>query len=188
MNSFIILAIVLIPLILVGLWWLMTYNSLIAKRNRVDQCQSGICVSIQQRNDMIPNLVAAVKAYMGHESSLLTRIAELRARGNEGSEAEQIKNGNEISALLGQLRVAVESYPDLKANEQFLHLQSQIEDMERELQAVRRTFNAVVTDYNNAIDMFPSSLVASAARHTRRDLIALPESEQKNVDVKSLFQ
>lgn len=163
-------------------------NSLIAKRNRVKQCKSGICVALKQRNDMIPNLVASVKAYMGHENEILTHIAELRSKADSASESEQIKNGNEISSLLSRLNVAVENYPDLKANTQFLHLQSQIEEMENQLQAIRRTYNAAVTDYNNAIEMFPSSIIASWNKHELQELIEIPEQEKQVVQVSDLFK
>ena len=173
---------------LLALWGIATNNNLIAKRNRVKQCQSGICVVLKQRNDLLPNLVASVKAYMGHENEILIRITDLRSRTSSASEGEQIRSGSEISALLGRLNVAVENYPDLKANVQFLHLQSQIEEMENELQAIRRTYNAAVTDYNNAIEMFPSSIIASWRHHVQQELIEIPESEKQNVYVAELFK
>ena len=189
MSAGIIMTICLIGLLLLlALWGIATNNSLIAKRNRVKQCQSGICVVLKQRNDLLPNLVASVKAYMGHENEILIRITDLRSRTSLASEGEQIRSGSEISALLGRLNVAVENYPDLKANVQFLHLQSQIEEMENELQAIRRTYNAAVTDYNNAIEMFPSSIIASWRHHVQQELIEIPESEKQNVHVAELFK
>lgn len=175
-------------LLIIILWAIFTNNSLIAKRNRVKQCRSGICVVLKQRNDLIPNLVASVKAYMGHENEILTRVAELRSKSSSASEMEQIKSGTEISSLLSRLNVAVEDYPELKANQQFLHLQVQIEDMENELQAIRRTYNAAVTDYNNYIEMFPSSIIASWRRHGQQELVEFPESEIKEVKVGELFK
>ena len=138
---------------------------------------------------MIPNLVAAVKSYMGHESELLTRITELRSRTFQPSqESEQIKTGNELSSLLSRLQLSVEDYPELKANEQFHRLQTSIEDMELQLQAIRRTYNAAVTDYNNFIEMFPSSIVARQQNHHQEELIDIPEAEQRNVDVSELLK
>lgn len=181
-----IAVILLIALFL--LWAVFTSNNLIAKRNCVRQCRSGICVALKQRNDMIPNLVAAVKAYMGHENEVLTRIAELRSKVATASESEQIKGGTEISSLLARLQVAVEGYPELKANGQFMHLQEQIEEMENELQAIRRTYNAAVTDYNNYIEMFPSSVIASWRRHEQEELVEFPDSEMKEVRIGELFK
>lgn len=174
-------------LILLLLWAIFTSNSLIAKRNRVEQCRSGICVALKQRNDLLPNLVASVKAYMGHENATLVRITELRSRLSEASESEQIAGGAEISSLLARLQIDVENYPELRASEQFLLLLSQIEQMENEIQAVRRTYNAAVTDYNNSIEMFPSSLIASSRRHELQALAEFPESEMRPVEVGKLF-
>lgn len=175
--------------VLFGLWFVVTSNSLIAKRNRVKQCRSGICVALKQRNDMIPNLVASVKTYMGHENETLTRITELRARAAASTdEAEQIQAGNQLSALLPRLQVGVENYPELKANENFIRLQDAIEEMELQLQAIRRTYNAAVVEYNNAVEMFPSSWVAARKGHACEEMIEIPEAEKVNVDVARLFK
>lgn len=179
---------ILAILLIIILWAIFTNNNLISKRNRVKQCKSGICVVLKQRNDLIPNLVASVKAYMRHENEILTRIAELRSKAANASESEQIKEGTEISSLLSRLNVAVENYPELKANQQFLHLQIQIEDMENELQAIRRTYNAAATDYNNYIEMFPSSIIASWRKHEQQELVEFPEREIKEVKVGELFK
>lgn len=187
-TGIILIIIVAAVAILLVTWGIVANNNLIAKRNRVKQCRSGIFVALKQRNDLIPNLVASVKAYMGHENEILTRITNLRAQAASASESERIREGGEISKLLGRLNVAVENYPELKANIQFLHMQGQIEEMENELQAIRRTYNAAVTDYNNAIEMFPSSIIASLGRHTQEELIEIPESEKQPVSVAELFR
>lgn len=174
--------------VLIIIWGIVTNNNLIAKRNRVKQCRSGICVALKQRNDLIPNLVASVKAYMVHEEHLLTTITQLRTRTVAAPEDEQIRDGGELSTMLGWLNVAVENYPELKANGQFLHLQEQIREMEHELQAIRRTYNAAVTDYNNAIEMFPSSVIARLCRHTQQELIEIPESEHVPPHIAELFR
>lgn len=187
-TGIILIVIVAVTVILLVTWGIITYNSLISKRNRVKQCQSGICVVLKQRNDLIPNLVASVKAYMGHENEILTRITDLRSHAASAAEREQIREGSEISMLLGRLNVAVENYPELKANMQFLHLQGQIERMENELQAIRRTYNAAVTEYNNAVEMFPSSIIASWAHHTQEELIEIPDQEKQPASVAELFR
>lgn len=188
MTASIIAGSVLIAIaVLILIWGIITSNNLIAKKNRVEQCRSGICVALKQRNDLIPNLVASLKAYMGHENEILTRIAELRSRAYGAPEVEQIKDGTEISALLKQVKAVVESNPDLKANEQFVYLQYQITDMENELQAIRRTYNATVTDYNNAVEMFPSSYIASRKHLAKEALIQIPESELGDIHIKEIF-
>ena len=119
-NQGILLYIGIALIILLVLWHIWTANNLIAKRNRVKQCRSGICVALKQRNDMIPNLVAPVKSYMGYENETLTRIAELRSRTFQPSqESEQIKTGNELSSLISKLQLSVEDYPELKAFETY---------------------------------------------------------------------
>lgn len=187
-NLWILLGAVAGMAVLLVLWYVWTANNLVAKRNRVKQCRSSICVVLKQRNDLLPNLVAAVKSYMGHESEVLVRIAELRSRiSTAASEGEQIKAGGELSSLLARLNVSVEDYPELKADGQFHRLQANIEEMELQLQAVRRTYNAAVTDYNNAIEMFPSSVVARRQHHWQEELIEIAEEERRNVDVAALF-
>ena len=126
---------------------------------------------------------------MGHENETLTRIAELRSRTFQPSqESEQIKTGNELSSFISKLQLSVEDYPELKASEQFTRLQRSIEDMELQLQAIRRTYNAAVTDYNNSIEMFPSSVVARQQGHHQEELIDIPEPEQQNVNVAELLR
>lgn len=187
-NLWILLGAVAGMAVLLVLWYVWTANNLVAKRNRVKQCRSSICVVLKQRNDLLPNLVAAVKSYMGHESEVLVRIAELRSRmSTAASEGEQIKAGGELSSLLARLNVSIEDYPELKADGQFHRLQANIEEMELQLQAVRRTYNAAVTDYNNAIEMFPSSVVARRQHHRQEELIEVTEEERRNVDVAALF-
>ena len=102
--------------------------------------------------------------------------------------SEQIKAGGELSSLLARLNVSIEDYPELKADGQFHRLQANIEEMELQLQAVRRTYNAAVTDYNNAIEMFPSSIIAAWRRHTQEELIEIPEEEKQPVSVADLFR
>lgn len=171
------------------LWFIATHNSFIAKNNRVKQTESSISVMLRQRNDMIPNLVASVQSYMGHENATLTKIAELRTRMNDSpGEHEQMQLGAEMSKSLADIRVAVESYPDLKADSHFTRLMNGIQEMEYQLQAARRTFNAAAVDFNNAVEMFPSNIVASMKSYKPCELITIPEAETANVDVKSIFK
>ena len=188
MSIMIVILLIAVPVILVVVWAVFTSNNLIAKHNRVLQCRSGISVSLKQRNDLIPNLVSTVKAYMGYESELLERIAEIRTRTLHESDEDSIASGSELSSLLSRLNLAVERYPDLKADVQFLSLQNRITEMEIELQAVRRTYNAAVTDYNNSIQMFPASLIAAYGKHTPETLIEIPDSETGSVSVTELFE
>ena len=188
-NQGILLYIGIALIILLVLWYIWTANNLIAKRNRVKQCRSGICVALKQRNDMIPNLVAAVKSYMGHENETLTRIAELRSRTFQPSqETEQIRTGNELSSLISKLQLSVED-AELSCNRSPPRsAKESIEDMELQLQAIRRTYNAAVTDYNNSIEMFPSSIVAGRQNHHQEELIDIPEQEQAECGCQCTFK
>jgi LemA protein len=184
-----ILIIFAVIIIIIALWFITTYNKFVAKNNRVKETESSICVMLKQRNDMIPNLVAAVQNYVGHENSTLTRIAELRSQMMQSSnEQEQMQLGTELSHKLADIKVAVENYPELKADKQFLRLEESIEEMEYQSQASRRTFNAAVVNFNNYVQMFPSSIIAGMKNYTLYELITIPESEEINVDVKSLFK
>ena len=165
------------------------YNKFIAKNNRVKQTESSISVMLKQRNDMIPNLVAAVQNYMGHENATLTKIAELRAQMQQsGNEHKQMQLGAEMSQKLADIKAAVENYPELKADKHFIRLMDGIEEMEYQLQAVRRTFNAAAVDFNNYVQMFPSNIIASLKHYQLYELITIPEKEMENVDVKGLFK
>jgi LemA protein len=189
MMMTIVLIIILAVIVIVALWFIVTYNKFVAKKNRVKQTESSISVMLKQRNDMIPNLVAAVQNYMGHENTTLVKIAELRAQMQQtGNEHEQMQLGAEISKALANIKVAVENYPELKADQHFTRLMNGIEEMEYQLQAARRTFNAAAVDFNNYVEMFPSNMVASIKNYKLYELITIPEAEMANVDVKSLFK
>ena len=181
--------IIIAVIVLIALWFIMTYNKFVAKNNRVKQTESTICVMLKQRNDMIPNLVAAVQNYTGYENATLTKITELRSLMQQTTNGqEQIQLGAELSKKLADIKVAVENYPELKADKQFLKLEESIEEMEYQLQAARRTFNAAAVDFNNSVQMFPSSIIASIKNYQLYNLITIPEAETKNVDVKALFK
>ena len=172
---------------MIFLWLIFTYNKFVVKNNRVKQTESTICVMLKQRNDLIPNLVATVQAYMGYENSTLLRITELRSRIQQTNiEQEQIRFGSELSRKLTDVNISVENYPELKADKQFNRLQDSIEEMELQLQAARRTFNAAAVDYNNFVQMFPSNLIASAKNYQPYALITIPEAEMANVNINSL--
>ncbi|HEY9551054.1 MAG TPA: LemA family protein [Prevotella sp.] len=162
-------------------------NGLIVRRNRVKQCRSSLCVVLKQRNDLIPNLIASAKTYMGHENEVLTRIAELRSKAFKSDDNEQIAEGNKMTEMLKKFQVSVEQYPKLKADAHFQHLQEQMVDMEDEIQAMRRTYNAAVNDYNNHVEVFPHSIVASMKHHTQEQLIEIPQEELQSINAQKLF-
>ncbi len=180
---------VIIILAVVVLMVVVMYNSLIGKKNQVDNAFASIDVMLKKRYDLIPNLVSAVKTYMQHEKSVLTEITELRSKAMQSglSDDEKIQLDNKISRALGGIMVAVENYPQLKANENFMHLQASLNEIEEQISAARRSYNASVTDYNNAIEMFPTNIFASMMGYKRKTLFEITEAERKNVDVNALF-
>lgn len=180
----IIVAAVLLLIIIVSM-----YNGLVRKRNEVDNAFGGMDVQLKKRYDLIPNLVATVKQYAAHEKDLLEKVTELRSKATSGnlSSDEKVAVDNEISAGMKGLMVAVEGYPDLKANENFMNLQRTLNEVESQISASRRTYNAVITDFNNGIQSFPSSIIAGMMHLKRKEVFVIPETERQNVDVKSLF-
>ena len=176
-------------LLVLLLWAIFTSNNLIAKRNRTKQALSTVDVVLKQRSDLIPNLVASAKAYMGHENETLREIARLRSQMNEATPSfeQEVALDSDLSGLLRQLRVSVEDYPELKADEQFIHLQEQLSEMELQLQSARRIYNAAATEYNNYIEMFPSSLLARRGKHTSVALFEAPKEDRETPRIASLF-
>jgi LemA protein len=184
--------IMILPLILLGaaaLVLVLIYNSLVGKKNAVEQAFASIDVYLKKRYDLVPNLVAAVKEYMKHEAGTLERITALRARAADPnlSTDDKVALNNELGTALGGIRVAVEAYPQLKANENFMQLQRSLNEIEEQLAASRRSFNAAVTEFNNAVEMFPTNLMAGMMGYRRRPLFETPEAERKNVNVGQLF-
>jgi LemA protein len=164
-------------------------NSVIGKKNQVENSYAGIDVQLTKRYDLIPNLVTAVKQYMTHEKETLTKLTELRARATQPNleSNQKIKVDNEISNVLGGLMVSVENYPDLKASDNFIQLQRSLNEIEEQLAASRRFFNTAVTNYNNALEMFPTSYFASNLGYQRRELFIAPEIKRQDVKIDKLF-
>jgi LemA protein len=182
---------ILIVLVVVGLVVVIgIYNGLIGKRNRVDQAFASIDVMLKKRYDLVPNLVATVERYMVHERELLTEVTELRTRAMSGdlSPEQRVAAENGFNAALGRLMVSVENYPDLKSNQNFLQLQGSLNEVEEQISAARRAYNAATTDFNNAIQMFPGNLMAGPMGLSRRELFEATTVERQNVDVRSMFQ
>lgn len=181
--------IILIVLAVFGLIAIMVYNGLIRKKNEVDNAFGGIDVQLKKRYDLIPNLVATVQQYASHEKELLEKVTQLRARaiGGNLSNDEKVDIDNQISGALRSIMVSVENYPDLKASENFLNLQRSLNEVESQISAARRSYNAAVTDFNNGIETFPGNLMAGMMGLTRKQVFEIPETERQNVNVKDLF-
>lgn len=167
----------------------ISYNSLISKRNSAYKAFASIDAMSKKRYDLIPNLVATVQQYMKHERETLAQITEMRARATSGniSDEEKIDLDQKISKAVSGIMVAVENYPELKASSNFLQLQGSLNEVEEQLSAARRFYNAAVTELNNAIQMVPTNIVAGMFNFKTKQLFEITEQERKNVDVKSLF-
>lgn len=179
----------LIFILFISIFVAMLYNMLVRKRNQVDNAFGGMDVQLKKRYDLIPNLVTTVKQYAAHENDLLTRITEMRSKVFEGnlSPNEKVALDNQISAGMRSLLVAVENYPDLKASENFINLQRSLNETEAQISAARRTYNAVITDFNNAIQSFPSNILAGMMGLAPREVFVITETERQNVELKNLF-
>lgn len=143
------------------LWLVSCYNSLVRLRNDRENAFANIDVQLKQRHDLIPQLVSTVKGYATHERELLEGVTQARAAAMGASSIDdKIKAEGELSKALAGLRVSLEAYPDLKANQNFMQLQSEVSELENKLAATRRYFNATTREYNNKVDIFPSNLIA----------------------------
>ena len=187
MELGIILLVIVVVVALVGV---LLYNGLVTRRNRVDEAVGQIEVQLKRRHDLIPNLVAAVKDYMGFEQDVLTRVTEARANavaaGAQGTVTQQqVQAENALSGALRSLFAVVENYPQLKANENVLALQEQLTTTENQISFSRQHYNATVLDYNNTIQTIPSVLIAGPLGFTKREFFdAEPEAEAvPNVDL-----
>lgn len=179
----------LIILIVVGIILVLMYNSLVSKKNQVENIFASIDTQLKKRYDLIPNLVASVSKYMEHEKSLLEDVTKLRADANKPdiSDHEKIKLDAKITSALGSIMVAVENYPDLKANQNVMHLQHTLNEVEEQISAARRAYNQAVTDYNNAIEMIPTNFMATLMSYSRKEVFEIPQTQRENVNVKELF-
>ncbi len=154
------------------------YNGLVRARNACDESWADIDTELRRRYDLIPNLVECVKGYAAHERETLERVVQARntAMGNHGSPGSQAKDENVLVGALRQVFALAEEYPQLKANENFLHLQQELANTEDRIQRSRRFYNANVRDLNNRIDVFPSNLIASSFGFAKREYFEIEDA------------
>ncbi len=167
----------------------LMYNSLISKKNQVQNIFASVDTILKKRYNLIPNLVASVQEYMKHEKSILEDVTKLRSMANKPnlSDEQKIELDAKVSSALRSIMVAVENYPNLKANENVMHLQRTLNEIEEQISAARRAYNQAVTDYNNAIEMFPTNFMASMMHYKPKKVFEIQEAQRKNIDVKELF-
>ena len=171
-----------IVLILI-IWFISINNRLVALKNNRESAFSDIDVQLKQRYDLIPQLLGAVKGYMDHESEVLTRVTEARSRSMQaGTISEKIAAEASLGAALNGFNMQIEAYPDLKANSNFMHLQSEIGDIENKLAAVRRFFNSATKEYNNGIEQFPSNIIAGIKGYKAEPMFDLGTEQRQTLD------
>lgn len=159
------------------------YNSLVRTKLRVDEAWSDITVQLKRRAELIPNLVNAVKGYAKHEKGVFSDVTKARsAVMNAKGPAETAKAENQFQEALKSLFAVAEAYPDLKANENFKHLQEELVDTEDKIQGSRRFYNGAVRDFNTKVQVFPTSLFAGLMGFKTREFFEVDESEQANID------
>lgn len=181
MITYVIIGVVVI----VVLWLLITYNSLITLRNRVREAWSQIDVQLKRRSSLIPNLVEAVKGYMKHEEGVLTEVTKARtALMDAKSPHEAAKADNMLSGALKSLFAVAESYPNLKASENFVQLQNELSDTETKVAAARQFYNTNVLDLNNSLEQIPSAWLGSMFGFKKEDFFKATIDETKEIEVK----
>ena len=170
-------------IVLLGIIFASMYNSLVRLRNNRENAFADIDVQLKQRHDLIPQLVDTVKGYAAHEKDTLERVIQARNGAVSAKTIdEKIAAENQLSSALSGLKITLEAYPDLKANQNFLQLQEEVSDVENKLAAVRRYFNSATKEYNNAVQTFPSNIIAGMAGFRREIMFDLGTNERANLE------
>ena len=170
-------------LALIAIWLVSLYNGLVRLRNRRENAFADIDVQLRQRHDLVPQLVETVKGYASHEKELLLKVTEARTAAMGATTIDgKIVAEQQLSSALAGLKVQVEAYPDLKANQNFLQLQEELSDIENKLAAARRFFNGATTEYNNSVESFPSNLIAKNFGFNREIMFDLGTDSRKQME------
>lgn len=178
-QTIIIIAVV----VLIVLWIISIYNNMVRLRNNRENAFSNIDVQLKQRYDLIPQLVATVKGYAKHESETLQRITEARSACMAASSInDKVAAENNMASALAGLKIQVEAYPELKANQNFLQLQGEMSDIENKLAATRRFFNAATRELNNAVQTFPGNVLAGMFGFHKEPMFEIPSTERAAMD------
>ena len=181
----IIIILIVALIILLLIWGIATYNRLITERLKVQTQWSQIDVVLKQRFDLIPNLVETVKDYAAHEKEALQAVTDARSRYLGAKDAEgQMKASTELSGAIGRLMALAESYPELKANQNFLHLQQQLASMEEKLANYRQFYNDTVLRYDRLLEAVPTNLIAKMFHFTKEEFFKVEEAEKAKVNIK----
>jgi LemA protein len=186
MKKLIVAVLVLVVLIgMIWAWYMKTYNRLVQLDESVNSAWAQVENQLQRRFDLIPNLVNTVKGYAQHEEKVLTEVTQARAMvGSAKTIDDKISSNNQLTSAIGRLLVVTERYPDLKANENFRDLQSQLEGTENRIATERRRYNETVQFYNTSIRGFLEQMVANNMHLTRKTFFEAVKEAQKAPEVK----
>ena len=177
------LIIILVVVAVLVLGVIGIYNNLVKLRNNRENAFANIDVQLKQRHDLIPQLVATVKGYAEHEKELLTRVTEARAAAMSATGInDKIQAENALSSALAGLKVSLEAYPDLKANQNFLQLQTEIADIENKIAATRRYFNTATRELNNAVQTVPSNILAGMFGFKKEPMFEIPQEDRATIE------
>ncbi|SFG20084.1 LemA protein [Prevotella sp. KH2C16] len=175
--------VLLVVAVLAVLWAIGIYNNLVRLRNNRENAFANIDVQLKQRHDLIPQLVETVKGYATHEKEVFEKVTAARtAAMGANTIDDKIEAENALTSALQGLKVSVEAYPELKANQNFLQLQTELSDIENKLAAVRRFFNSATRELNNAVQTFPSNIFANMFGFKREPMIEVPEEQRAEYD------
>lgn len=178
-TTIIIIAVAVVILLgIIGL-----YNNLVRMRNNRDNAFANIDVQLKQRHDLVPQLVSTVKGYASHEKTVLENVTNARTAAMSANNInDKIQAENKLSSALANLKVSLEAYPDLKANQNFLQLQTEISDIENKLAASRRFFNSATKELNNAVQTFPANILAGMFGFHKEPMFEIPATDRASLD------
>ncbi len=180
MNYFSLTNIIIAIVVVIVLWLILTFNSLVRRRYQVREAWSDIDVQLKRRHDLIPNLVETVKGYMTYERTVFEKVIEARSRAmGAQSKDEKAQSEDALSNTLKTLFAVSENYPELKANANFLDLQRELADTENKIQAARRFYNGNVMDYNTKIESFPTDLIVGVFGFGREEFFGVENQEER---------
>lgn len=174
--------VIIIFVFILLIWGIVSYNKLISNRNNIENAFANIDVQLQQRYDLIPQLVSTVKGYAKHERELLENVTKYRAAAVSATTIDgKVAADNKLTKSLSKLNLSLEAYPELKANQNFLHLQTEISDIENKLAASRRYFNTATREYNNSVQTFPSNIIAGIFNFTKAQMFEVSTEDRQTL-------
>lgn len=174
-----VLGIIIAVVVVLVLWLIAMYNRLVKLRNNRENAFANIDVQLKQRFDLVPQLVNTVKGYATHEKETLEKVTAARAAAMNATTVDQkVAADKALTSALAGLRVSLEAYPELKANQNFLQLQTELSDIENKLAAARRFFNSTTREFNNACEVFPSNIIAGMFNFRRAPMYEPTEGRE----------